>query len=135
MAIAAGMVGALVMPHNIFLHSALVKSRQIDLTSTSAKKEAIMYHSIESGLSLGVTVIINLCVMSVFASGFHGQALLGITEVGLGSAGKCVLISWMLIFDCSLLDLKKLNNRSDARVSHTEGSLSTSDIIQMVASQ
>lgn len=90
MSIAAGMVGALVMPHNIFLHSALVQSREIDLTSTSAKKEAIMYNSIESGLSLAVTVIINLSLMAVFASGFHNQAELGITEVGLGSAGECV---------------------------------------------
>ena len=83
------MVGALVMPHNIFLHSALVQSREIDLGSTSAKKEAIMYNSIESALSLGVTVIINLSLMAVFASGFHGQASLGVTEVGLGSAGRC----------------------------------------------
>ena len=89
MSIAAGMVGALVMPHNIFLHSALVQSREIDLTSTSAKKEAIMYNAIESALSLSVTVIINLSLMAVFASGFHGQSDLGITEVGLGSAGQC----------------------------------------------
>jgi NRAMP (natural resistance-associated macrophage protein)-like metal ion transporter len=97
MAIAAGMVGALVMPHNIFLHSALVQSREIDLTSTSAKREAIMYHSIESAFSLGITVVINLCLMAVFASGFHGRAELGITEVGLGSAGKCALLPCLLV--------------------------------------
>jgi natural resistance-associated macrophage protein 2 len=83
------MVGALVMPHNIFLYSALVQSREIDLTSTSAKKEAIRYNSIESALCLGVTIIMNLSVMAVFASGFHGQTNeLGITSVGLGSSGR-----------------------------------------------
>jgi natural resistance-associated macrophage protein 2 len=91
MAVAAGMVGALVMPHNIFLHSALVQSRRIDLSSTAAKREAILYNAIESGMSLGVTVVINLSLMAVFAEGFHGQgAGLGISEVGLSSAGTCV---------------------------------------------
>lgn len=103
MSIAAGMVGALVMPHNIFLHSALVQSREIDLTSTSAKKEAIMYNAIESALSLGVTVIINLSLMSVFASGFHNRPELGITEVGLGSAGRCELSGVILYPECSCL--------------------------------
>lgn len=75
------------MPHNIFLHSALVNSRKIDARHAGAKREAIVYNAIESGASLTVTVVINLAIMAVFAAGFHGVD--GIV-VGLSTAGKCV---------------------------------------------
>lgn len=87
MDIAVGIVGALVMPHNIFLHSALVQSRKIDLRHAGAKKEAIVYNAIESAASLSITVIINLSVMSVFSSGFHNNVH-AIPEVGLSTAGR-----------------------------------------------
>jgi natural resistance-associated macrophage protein 2 len=83
--IAMGVVGALVMPHNIFLHSALVQSRKIDMSSKVAKREAILYNAIESGASLGITVVINLFVVAVFAAGFHGTD--AVKDVGLSSAG------------------------------------------------
>jgi natural resistance-associated macrophage protein len=82
--IAAGVVGSLVMPHNIFLHSALVQSRKIDTSSKLAKREAILYNAIESGVSLGITVVINLFVVAVFAVRFHSSAAV---DVGLSSAG------------------------------------------------
>jgi Mn2+/Fe2+ NRAMP family transporter len=84
--IAAGIVGALVMPHNIFLHSALVQSRKIDHTHAGATREAILYNAIESGASLSITIVINIFVMSVFAAGFHGAGV----DVGLSTAGECV---------------------------------------------
>eukprot|EP00892_Ulva_mutabilis_P003688 jgi/Ulvmu1/1691/UM116_0002.1 len=86
MDIAVGIVGALVMPHNIFLHSALVQSRKIDVSAAGAKHEAIVYNAIESAASLAVTVVINLSLMSVFASGFYGES--SIPEVGLSTAGR-----------------------------------------------
>ena len=88
MDIAVGTVGALVMPHNIFLHSALVQSRKIDMSHSGAKQEAIMYNGIESALSLGVTVIINLFVVAVFAEGFFEKGA-GAADVGLSTAGEC----------------------------------------------
>ena len=85
--LAVGIVGALVMPHNIYLHSALVQSRKIDTSHAGAKREAILYNAIESGASLAVTVVINLFVMSVFAVGFHGSV--DVDQVGLSTAGRC----------------------------------------------
>lgn len=85
LSIAAGIVGALVMPHNIFLHSALVQSRKIDDSRVGANREAILYNAIESAVSLSITVMINLFVMSVFAAGFHDVGI----EVGLSTAGEC----------------------------------------------
>jgi len=63
------------MPHNIYLHSALVRSRQIDRKQPKEIKEANKYFFIESALALFVSFIINVFVVSVFAEGFYGQTL------------------------------------------------------------
>ena len=90
------------MPHNIFLHSALVQSRKIDMTQPAAKREAILYNAVESGASLAITVVINLFVMSVFAVGFFGK--LEGAQVGLSNAGKCARFQWQLLQANGLVD-------------------------------
>jgi natural resistance-associated macrophage protein len=68
---AVALVGSILMPHNTFLHSALVQSRALE-DRVEARRDALRYYRIESGLSLAVSVGINACVVSVFAAGFHG---------------------------------------------------------------
>ncbi|KAG1059840.1 hypothetical protein G6F42_028165 [Rhizopus arrhizus] len=69
---AVGMVGAVIMPHNMFLHSALVMSRYLGTTPTENKKrEANFYFAIESTVSLLVSYLINLAVVVVFAQVFY----------------------------------------------------------------
>lgn len=70
---AVGVVGAIIMPHNIYLHSALVKSRQVDRTKKEEVKEANKYFFIEASVALFVSFIINVFVVSVFAEGFYGK--------------------------------------------------------------
>jgi len=67
---AVSMIGAVIMPHNIYLHSALVQSRNIDRSSKRALDEAIYYFSVESCISLTVSFFINMFVVAVFAKGF-----------------------------------------------------------------
>lgn len=66
---AVGVIGAVIMPHNLYLHSALVKSRDIDRKKPEKLKEARMYYLIESSLALFCSLIINIFVVSVFAHG------------------------------------------------------------------
>ncbi|XP_017769455.1 PREDICTED: protein Malvolio-like [Nicrophorus vespilloides] len=66
---AVGIVGAVIMPHNLYLHSALVKSRDIDRTKPEKIKEAKFYYLIESSIALLCSFIINVFVVSVFAYG------------------------------------------------------------------
>lgn len=66
---AVSLLGAVVMPHNLFLHSALVRSRKIKNTD-EAKIEAIKFNAIESGLSLGVSFIINMSIIVVAGAKF-----------------------------------------------------------------
>ncbi|KAK7093057.1 metal transporter nramp1 homolog [Littorina saxatilis] len=65
-----GIVGAVIMPHNIYLHSALVLSRDIDRRDKGAIKEANLYNAIESALALFVSFLVNLFVVAVFAAAF-----------------------------------------------------------------
>ncbi|NXU07519.1 NRAM1 protein, partial [Buphagus erythrorhynchus] len=70
---AMGIIGAIIMPHNIFLHSSLVKTRVIDRSKKEAVQEANMYFLIESCLALFVSFLINLFVMAVFGEAFYHQ--------------------------------------------------------------
>ena len=76
------------MPHNIYLHSALVKSREIDRKKVEEVKEANKYFFIESALALFVSFLINVFVVSVFAESFYGK--------GLGSKFSTEIHFWNL---------------------------------------
>ncbi|XP_045729397.2 natural resistance-associated macrophage protein 2 isoform X1 [Mirounga angustirostris] len=67
---AVGIVGAVIMPHNMYLHSALVKSRQVNRANNQEVREANKYFFIESCIALFVSFIINVFVVSVFAEAF-----------------------------------------------------------------
>ncbi|KAL7038785.1 hypothetical protein ACKWTF_009692 [Chironomus riparius] len=70
---AIGIVGAVIMPHNLYLHSALVKSRKVDRHQPSKVKEANYYFFIEASIALFVSFLINVFVVSVFAHGLSGK--------------------------------------------------------------
>ncbi|KAI9201436.1 hypothetical protein LWI28_023550 [Acer negundo] len=83
---AVGVVGCVIMPHNVFLHSALVQSRNIDPSKKGRVQEALNYYSIESSVALLISFMINLFVTTIFAKGFYGtdQA----NRIGLVNAGQ-----------------------------------------------
>lgn len=75
--IALGIIGATVMPHNLYLHSSIVQTRAIESTSL-AKKSAIKFATIDSTLALGIALIINTSILILSASTFH---ISGLTEI------------------------------------------------------
>ncbi|OEL36242.1 Metal transporter Nramp6 [Dichanthelium oligosanthes] len=83
---AVGVVGCVIMPHNVFLHSALVQSRKIDQNKEYQVREALRYYSIESTIALAISFMINLFVTTVFAKGFYGSKEAG--NIGLENAGQ-----------------------------------------------
>lgn len=83
---AVGVVGCVIMPHNVFLHSALVQSREIDPNKKGQVQEAINYYAIESTAALLVSFMINLFVTTVFAKGFCGSKQAD--SIGLVNAGQ-----------------------------------------------
>ncbi|XVF36370.1 hypothetical protein REPUB_Repub19eG0052900 [Reevesia pubescens] len=83
---AVGVVGCVIMPHNVFLHSALVQSRKIDPKKRGQVQEALNYYSIESSVALLVSFMINLFVTTIFAKGFYGTKQAN--NIGLVNAGQ-----------------------------------------------
>lgn len=67
--IALGIIGATVMPHNIYLHSALVQSRDIEKTS-SGKKEANKFNLIDSVVALNAAFFVNAAILVLAATVF-----------------------------------------------------------------
>nr|KAF6497718.1 solute carrier family 11 member 2 [Rousettus aegyptiacus] len=78
---AVGIVGAVIMPHNMYLHSALVKSRQVNRAKKQEVQEANKYFFIESCIALFVSFIINVFVVSVFAEAFYQKTNQQVIEV------------------------------------------------------
>lgn len=60
------------MPHNLYLHSALVKTRKIDRNNPKAVKQANKYFLIEGAIAIFISFIISSLVIGVFANGFYG---------------------------------------------------------------
>lgn len=99
---AVALIGSNLTPHNMYLHSALVQTRDIDHKNKFAVKEALMYFNLEATILVFFAFFINLTVISCFAS-FPGQQL-GLTTAGnalegaFGTAGKYI---WALGLICS----------------------------------
>ncbi|KAF7996427.1 hypothetical protein HCN44_002059 [Aphidius gifuensis] len=70
---AVGIIGAVIMPHNLYLHSALVKSRDIDRREPKKVREANMYFFTEATIALTISFFINVFVVAVFAHGLFGK--------------------------------------------------------------
>ncbi|WP_064198552.1 MULTISPECIES: Nramp family divalent metal transporter [Emticicia] len=68
--IAIGILGATVMPHNLYLHSSIVQTRKIEDTQ-AAKRSAIKYATIDSTASLFIAFFINAAILIMAAATFH----------------------------------------------------------------
>jgi len=63
-----GLVGAVIMPHNLYLHSSLVLTRKINTNNRNHVNEANIYNTIESSFSLFISFVINIAVISTFGA-------------------------------------------------------------------
>ena len=76
--IAIGIIGATVMPHNLYLHSALVQTRKIDRTEVGIK-EAIKFNRIDTTIALNIAFFVNAAILILAATVFFktGNAHIG----------------------------------------------------------
>lgn len=72
--ISLGILGATVMPHNLYLHSSIVQTRQYARTK-EGRKEAIKFSVLDSNLSLTLAFLINSAILILGAAAFHGTGL------------------------------------------------------------
>ncbi len=68
--VAVGILGATVMPHNLYLHSSIVQTRQYEETP-AGKREAVKFAFIDSTLALSIALFINAAILIIAAATFH----------------------------------------------------------------
>lgn len=78
--IAIGILGATVMPHNLYLHSAIVQTRRFKPTY-AGHAEAIRFATIDSTVALGLALFINASILILAASTFHVQGRTDVAEI------------------------------------------------------
>ena len=75
--VAMGILGATVMPHNLYLHSALVQSREIEPT-VEGKREACRMNFVDSAIALNAALFVNGAILVLAAAAFHRHGFLGV---------------------------------------------------------
>jgi manganese transport protein len=78
--IAMGILGATVMPHNLYLHSSIVQTRKIEPTR-EGKHEAIRYATLDSTIALMSALFINAAILIVAAATFHKAGKTEVAEI------------------------------------------------------
>ncbi|HJT80138.1 MAG TPA: Nramp family divalent metal transporter [Chthoniobacterales bacterium] len=78
--IAIGILGATVMPHNLYLHSSIVQTRRYELNS-AGKRQAIKFATLDSTLALMFALFINAAILIVSAATFYSRGRTDIAEI------------------------------------------------------
>ena len=80
--VAIGIIGATVMPHNLYLHSALVQSRQFQKDDSSVRR-AIQFNTIDSIAALAVAFFVNAAILVLAATVFFGKESVAVAGGGV----------------------------------------------------
>ncbi len=95
--VAIGIIGATVMPHNLYLHSSIVQTRKFE-QNTEGKHEAIKFATIDSTVALMFALLVNGAILALAAAAFHWSGHQDVAEIqdaykllspllGVGGAG------------------------------------------------
>lgn len=79
--ISIGIIGATVMPHNLYLHSALVQTRKIG-TSKAGIKQALKWNFVDSTIALNAAFLVNAAILILAATTFYKTGNTGVAEIG-----------------------------------------------------
>ncbi|HEY4009915.1 MAG TPA: Nramp family divalent metal transporter [Acidobacteriaceae bacterium] len=79
--IGIGILGATVMPHNLYLHSSIVQTRDYARTP-AGKREAIRFSNIDSATALMLALFVNAAILVLAAAVFHRNGRLEVAEIG-----------------------------------------------------
>ena len=83
--LAVGIVGATVMPHVVYLHSALT-SRRIDCRDEDERRRVLRFERLDVVVALGLAGLVNMAMLAIAAKLFHTPALAGLHSIGEGHA-------------------------------------------------
>jgi manganese transport protein len=89
--LAAGIVGATVMPHVIYLHSALTKGR-VSYRDDAERRAVLRFQRVDVVAGLGLAGLVNVTMLVVAASLFHGRGITGVDSIEAAHAGLARLV-------------------------------------------
>src|ERR1700736_1531206 len=78
--LAIGILGATVMPHNLYLHSSIVQTRAFKLDA-EGKREAVRFATLDSTLALGFSLFINAAILVLGAAAFHVRGMNDVADI------------------------------------------------------
>lgn len=78
--IAIGILGATVMPHNLYLHSSVVQTRKY-MDTVPSKKEALRFATVDSTVALSLALFINAAILIVSAATFHNTGYQNVADI------------------------------------------------------
>ncbi len=79
--IAIGIIGATVMPHNLYLHSSLVQTRRFD-RNEKGMREAIRFNFFDTTIALNLAFFVNAAILILAAAAFHTAGHYDVAEIG-----------------------------------------------------
>jgi manganese transport protein len=103
--LAVGILGATVMPHNLYLHSAIVQTRKF-ARSTAGRREAIRFATVDIVLALTFAIFVNAAILILAAAAFHHRGMTEVVSIeeayrlltpGLGVAAASTLFAMALL--------------------------------------
>jgi manganese transport protein len=97
--VAIGIIGATVMPHNLYLHSALVQSRSFQRDEPSMKN-AIRYNTIDSVAALAIAFLVNAAILVLAALVFFGKTSVALPNgevVGFNAGSDWIRIAYVTL--------------------------------------
>lgn len=81
LSLTVGIIGATVMPHAVYLHSALQKNR-VGASDLGERRSLLLYNKWDCVIGLGIAGLVNLSMLCIAAALFHKPGLTGISELG-----------------------------------------------------
>jgi manganese transport protein len=78
--LAIGILGATVMPHNLYLHSSIVQTRRV-AAGEAGQRDALRLSTIDTVVSLSLALMVNAAILILAASAFHGNGHTEVTQI------------------------------------------------------
>lgn len=97
--VAIGIIGATVMPHNLYLHSALVQSRKFEKDAHSIRS-AVRFNTIDSTVALSIAFLVNAAIMVLAALVFYGKeqvVVAGGQVVAFGADADWIRVAYLTL--------------------------------------
>jgi manganese transport protein len=98
--VAIGIIGATVMPHNLYLHSALVQSRKLTLADDQYTRTAIRFNTIDSTIALSIAFFVNAAILVLAAMVFYGResvTVAGGEVVAFGADADWIRVAYLTL--------------------------------------